>query len=46
MAAVASEECWKKNHLALNSELGVMIHLTSESVFDGARNRIELLERR
>jgi|SRR5450631_3803168 hypothetical protein len=44
--AIASEECWKKNHLARNSELGVMIRDATESVFDTTRNRFDLMERR
>ena len=46
MAVIALEECWKNNNLARNSELDVMIPNTRESVFDGVRDRVWLVERR
>ena len=36
---VASEECWKKNHLERNAEVGVMIQNTTKSFPDGVRLR-------
>jgi hypothetical protein len=45
-AVTAAEECWKKNHLARNSELGVMIQNCTDSDLGRVRDRFELVERR
>jgi hypothetical protein len=45
-AGGALEEFWKKNHLARNSELGVMIRKAARFVFDVVRNRFALVKGR
>ena len=35
----ASEECWKKNNLERNAEVGLMIENTTKCFFDHARHR-------
>jgi hypothetical protein len=39
------EECWKKNHLERNAELGMMIQNTTKRFFAGARHRFGFRER-
>jgi hypothetical protein len=46
MAAIASQEYWKKNHLARNAELGVMSKNALDVFLPLVRNRGQRAERR